>query len=1116
MKSFLCSRDSASKGAALMIVLAFVVLLTGLSLAYFSSTGSDRQLAQSSFNDTDADLLARSALDIVIGDLKQEIVNGSTVSYDINGNNPIYSPTPGANMLPRRSGNPSGSPDPIPNLVRRSVRSDPIVAPGIASRASAVNSTTDVSQNGRSISTSRWNKHYLIPKSNTLTDDSAPIPSFTPPDWVLVTRNGPAVESSIGSGSSALNNPAASNTNYVIGRYAYTIYDEGGLIDVNVKGYPSPNPSPATYVKDIGRKGRGVFADLSQLNNMSTTGINNVLGWRNYASAQPSGNLTSNLTFNATSAANFVNYALQNSNGFLATSGQTWTGRTDQAFVTRQELINFRAATTGGIFSANVLQYLGTFLRELNRPSWKPSTSTAINPDLSAVRVGIGFTRADGTQAVSGEPLFKTRFALTRIDELKNTSPNIQRDFGLQSDPANNRWNYVGGSGGTVQSTIKTLSQVAAENPGREPNFFEVLKAVILNGSVGLGSGPANTFVASEAKYYSTAGGLSADYQIMQIGANIIDAWDNNNTPTFINFANNELAGIENLPYLSKLALMFIISNHGHGDTFNSWLVPSLWNPHQNASAATGDVRFVLTSGKINSAIGNPAPTFFSPPDPVTGTTATPTPAPYIQVRANAFLVPSPPIPSPTPGYNETGKSNRINNDGQPEIGTPEGTSYDGLYFGEIADAFGGGNDWKKVDQVGPIFQTDASGNLPSFQMQVLVNGSWKPYQQWKAAAQSLAPTVYCTGIHPASHWKQRMFEDPEYVSLDPRTVRFGVWGSDANSTGNDYDYENGLQDTLDEGTNGGLEPLTTITPDPHMRPQPAASPGCTPPCFPSLSGTKYYLYSSNATTNEKYADLDGVTRRGDWTTDNVGPTPGTTPQKTIMYASATTPTPTPSNSQDRPQILSQPFQSVAELGQVFRDQPWKTLNFSTTNSGDAGLLDAFTLQDVPMIAGRTSLNTRQTPVLTAILSQAIENLNAGAIVSKTGSTSPIIAAADVTKIVNRLSTLTAANPIINKGELVTTLMEDATLSANLWNLSATNPYNKEARETVIRAFSDASQTRTWNLMIDVIAQSGRYPPTAGNLSQFVIEGEKRYWLHIAIDRFTGQIVDQQLEAVYE
>src|SRR5438477_5602409 len=71
---------SSKKAAALIIVLAFVVLLTGLVLAYFTRTTSDRQLAQSSYNDTSADLLARSALDIVVGDFQQEIVNGSTAT----------------------------------------------------------------------------------------------------------------------------------------------------------------------------------------------------------------------------------------------------------------------------------------------------------------------------------------------------------------------------------------------------------------------------------------------------------------------------------------------------------------------------------------------------------------------------------------------------------------------------------------------------------------------------------------------------------------------------------------------------------------------------------------------------------------------------------------------------------------------------------------------------------------------------------------------------------------------------------------------------------------------------------------------------------------------------
>jgi len=62
MKNFLRSRDGASKGAALLIVLALVVLLTGLALAHFSRTTTDRQLAQSSYNNTSSDLLPAARL----------------------------------------------------------------------------------------------------------------------------------------------------------------------------------------------------------------------------------------------------------------------------------------------------------------------------------------------------------------------------------------------------------------------------------------------------------------------------------------------------------------------------------------------------------------------------------------------------------------------------------------------------------------------------------------------------------------------------------------------------------------------------------------------------------------------------------------------------------------------------------------------------------------------------------------------------------------------------------------------------------------------------------------------------------------------------------------------
>src|SRR5262245_16921438 len=140
MKKFLHSHYGRSKGAALIIVLAFVVLVTALGLAYFSRTTTERQLAQSSYNDTSADLFARSALDIVVGDFKQEIVNNPTVNA--------------GNIQPTRD--PAGIPNDNPNLIRYSSRN----ATGAVRHASTISSTA-TSANGRSISLARWNSHYL-------------------------------------------------------------------------------------------------------------------------------------------------------------------------------------------------------------------------------------------------------------------------------------------------------------------------------------------------------------------------------------------------------------------------------------------------------------------------------------------------------------------------------------------------------------------------------------------------------------------------------------------------------------------------------------------------------------------------------------------------------------------------------------------------------------------------------------------------------------------------------------------------------------------------------------------------------------------------------------------
>jgi hypothetical protein len=111
----------------------------------------------------------------------------------------------------------------------------------------------------------------------------------------------------------------------------------------------------------------------------------------------------------------------------------------------------------------------------------------------------------------------------------------------------------------------------------------------------------------------------------------------------------------------------------------------------------------------------------------------------------------------------------------------------------------------------------------------------------------------------------------------------------------------------------------------------------------------------------------------------------------------------------------------------------------------------------------------------------------------------------DAATVANTLATSTATNPLTNPAQLAGRIAAISTLGDR-----------KVERETIARALAGSGQTRTWNLMIDVIAQTGRYAQSASQLKDFVVEGERRYWVHVAIDRFTGQVVDSQFEPVQE
>jgi hypothetical protein len=1186
---------SRERGAALIIVLAFVVLLTGLGVAYFSRTTSDRQVAHNSFNQSNVDQLAQSAMDNIIGDLRQEMLNGSGSPSPTASPVTLFVPTSNANMVQRRNNTASA----IPNLIRRSIRSesplwpDPVTGPALGSRASAVNSYADASSNGRSISLARWNSHYLIPKSNTGDGGSVPIttgygaPNYWAPDWVFVTSAG------------ATPSPVPAN---VIGRYAYAIYDEGGLLDMNAAGYPSP-----TTMLQYGRKGSLAFADLTGLGTywFSPTALDNLIGWRNYASSQPSGTLSppsSNLSFSANATNTYYNFILSDpnyiqltnyftgspltyfTNSFLRTSqAPVLNNRTDQAMTARQELIKLRSAVvSGGISFSNTLQYLGTFSREAlaNVPQWSPTTPDSINPNFQSLLVTHSFTRNDGTTANIGDYLVNKRFLLQRLNWLtykgpsatrniptsapaigtadydmwlltrsdansitfgltrafllQGTAANIQKYFGLVWDATNERWNYVGTSGNPLPiASIATFGVGGTQDATREPDFFELLQAGIINGSLGdaSSSDPALPSVHQQSKML----------HILTIGANLIAQSRVDSYPVRIACSVGgtimEAIGMPRLPCLSSLAAC-PVAGTGLTGGVNWFLIPNLWDPFRD----TWD----LTEANAGNTGNKPllTPGYLRPPVRITvsgsvGFGATTS-------SQSGSVDPASVMSFPMPSTGTTGSltlatlNSTFGRDGLREslrLGTSDINDNTLTAFNPSTSVTSAAAQWNSIVRPtsDPAYRTDnfvvfrlsIPGSViqllnigrnpvvilqPGFQVSLdyqSPNGQWYPYSflqgnnatptsTWISSNLCLATTFSQYGLNlgpppsalpsilnsntltPTLWTVSALAQAPMLAKADPRSIRYNSQIGVVNLANPPMSF-----------TSAGI--IASIWPSPYATPPPM-----TPSAFPIPTPTG----SPNPAI---YSQLG----------DNGPPVnnPGTNPYSEAPPASETDFT---HNDPVRPVMMNRPFRSVGEMGYAFRDQPFRTLSFSSASSPDAGLLDLFSTNDYTnssgMRAGVINMNSRQAPALAGVLTGTIRREDTARIFTG-GAPSPSpspLASPSANSVATSLTLSTITAPLVNRAGL-------ATLIANVPNPTGLGPsVPKTQRESIARALGETVQTRTWNLLIDVIAQSGKYAPGETNLTKFVVQGEQRYWVHVAIDRFTGQVIDKQIEVVNE
>jgi len=1213
------------RGAALIIILAFIVLLTVLVVAYFSFSALQRQISQSVANQAAVKIFAQGAANTIVSDLKQEIAAGST-NYTF-GTNQVYFPLSVTNAVPARV----GTADSLPNLVKRSA-SGLAFYPGGTSRAAAL-SSTNASQNGRSLSSARWNAALLLPKADTNSTTSlAPISAFTAPDWILVARDG----SNPTAWSTSLRwNPTNSAT--VVGRYAYAIYDEGGLLDANVAGFP-----PGSSTNFTADKGGLALADLTVLPGMTTNAANALIGWRNAATAQPSGAFPA-YTFTDAGRTNYLASIRSNISAYLRTANTNLVnGQTDHAFTSRQQLIQFltqgvASTTTEKASLQNALQYLGTFSRDLEQPSFRPDPNRPKNIRFSpTVDGGNDAYSTDGSlqdkinpalltvRDSNGLPLVKRRFPLSRLALVKPNpsaadAAKIYDYFGLTWDSANTRWVYNhGGADGQIYS----LSDIPN---GREPDFFELLRAVIHCDSLGKQHGGLdsnNRTVAGSTTVYSphefggspAAAGIDGfvNYQILQIGANLIDQYDADSLPTRIYFNFREFYGIENIPYLAGWQQMWyrmvpltvgtdIDSTNGtppssaEGTTYETWVMiqPIIWNPHApdtdpNPPDVPTDFRVVasdMTDGAIQLHPQVAAAWWTGTDYTHVQSTypATPSYAGSAMVKKGSlYAFPDATIdPSISILTFNTGSGDaafrepfRLRAPNFP-VGSNSSNipAYADGTFNVVADpgliaADGGssrvigffvGRAW-----TGPSDHTSskkwlATGNFNrdlklKLQYKDPASGSWLTYD--------VIEQVYCTSGNVStvdnSDTGNTIRGFRTCFRADPRTDRWGLFQMNTFPSISASSVPSGLSvidNAVDQSQKTPLNYLpqgTTWMPSQNSmyvmtgnNTGGAAANGWSSADW-KVGDLMANIQNSNSNPNigtkttskpgakTYYTDPDGVFRRGsggDFSGNDGLP----------LYTG---------NFNSRPMILNRPFRSIAEMGYAFRGQAWKEIDFSNPESGDSALLDAFCLNELEgapenvTVAGRLDLNTRQSPVLQALL--------AGTSKAEGGTltTTEIQNAAQA--LINWTTDTTTATagipsrgPLRNRSELVGKFVSPVSVTPTVGLtgsqtpiLEPTKTYSgfssmltsgsggvfaassdaaiKRRRESVIRALADCGNTRTWNLLIDLVAQVGRYPASATSLGNFNVEAETRLWIHLALDRSTGQVVACQIEPVAE
>lgn len=1185
------------RGSALVITLALVVLLTFVVVAFFVRATSNLSTERAGGAGREALLLAKSAANLIVSDLQGEMRTFSTQT------GPAYFPLSNTNMIPTRkllAGVNTNDPD-FTNLIKQSGTPMFDGSPSISVNGGTPTSTA--SSDGRVVTASRWSTPMLT---------GAELPDT--PNWIYINRD---------------TTLSATPSDQTIGRFAYNVYDIGSLLDINAAGF-----APKSGGGDPGEmptKGGQVWADLRSIPGIDASAYADNAAWppkwrirgdwAAFTADDPSGSLP-----------------WYHASGWMQPYVNASGTSPDRMFTSRQDLIRY-AKTHSDTFTADAagrfpaLQYLTTFSREANQPGYQPPANRPKvqfdeNQGGNDAR-GLDDTINPGARDASGEALVKKRFALDHIGLLSADTPDtakIHDKFGLTR--SGNTWVYNHGS----PDRILSLAEVPAT---RTPDFFEMLKAAIHAGSLGVQHGTSEP--VSPAAFYRPSLGFDdafLDYQIIQIGANIIDQADDDSYPVQIEFNGKAFAGVENLPYIDAIACVALPERIMPGiappDGFEysgDWtgpvqavilLMPRLWNPHSGnpgdpakvptdfrvraQTSAGGADHFVQTRHNShpdhnhplhwddpwrndNSASGGSGlyiPAYRWNYAPLGGENYGPgepaNPAGSLDGGMVGFSLASgwqsafPNVLSDprilSHPYAGSGFAAITGTSGVTEFSTVSPWIVNG--FGKTAsasslaapyDVFGFplGRAW-----MGPMVHQTAPPNTDKPLCQVMetwggpvklilecrtASGDWLPYDEAyyfpQAPQMNDSYDQFFLSIEPYKDMVPALDLQGlmTYAKFDPRSKRWGsvrvaagflARGTEGLASAYFHPRSMRERDTIRQGGAAASPPMgTCYLPVSGQCFDPAASSVWSSPNNPATitSGTPdiaSVAANTNSPATYSYLDPDGIRRRGSSAYWNGNSFDG---QPMANYYDPSTGNARPEVARSRPVVLNRPFRSVAELGYVFRDTPWRNIDLFTAESGDAALLDFFCVHDTenvggtslvpltaegaPVVAGKVNLNTRHPEVLAALIrGVARENQAASA---------ELLSAADALIIAQGITDFTASadpgkGPFVSLADLVGRPLGGtgyAGFSDELTGLlsSASDKAVKQRREAVVRALADAGGTRTWNVLIDVIAQSGIVP---SGTTKFIPRGERRIWASTAIDRHTAKVIDSQWEVVNE